>query len=114
MTSINRVSLLSPKEIATEVEAIGIAKAQMPLVPILLLGILAGAYIGFGAMFYTIVKSDSSLSFAVSQLLSGLVFSLGLILVSVSGAELFTGNNLLLLAWSKKKSLRTAFSKIGR
>lgn len=103
MSESNRVTLLSPKEIADKVESIGITKSQMPLSQLLLLGILAGAYIGFGAMFYTIVKSDSSLSFAVSQLLCGLVFSLGLILVSVSGAELFTGNNLLLLAWSKKK-----------
>ncbi len=108
MTHSNRVTLLSPKEIANKVESIGIAKSQMPLIQMLLLGVLAGAYIGFGAMYYTIVKSDSHLSFAVSQLLCGFVFSLGLILVSVSGAELFTGNNLLLLAWSKKKI--TAYS----
>lgn len=103
MLENNRVTLLSPKEIADKVESIGITKSQMPISQLMLLGILAGAYIGFGAMFYTIVKSDSSLSFAVSQLLCGFVFSLGLILVSISGAELFTGNNLLLLAWSKKK-----------
>ncbi|MBS9778558.1 MAG: formate/nitrite transporter family protein [Gammaproteobacteria bacterium] len=103
MTNTNRVTLLSPKEIADKVEFIGITKVQMPIMQILLLGVLAGAYIGFGAMFYTIVKSDSSLGFAVSQTVAGLVFSLGLILVCISGAELFTGNNLLLLAWSKKK-----------
>lgn len=110
MANSNRVSLLSPKEIAEKVETIGITKSQMPLMQMLLLGALAGAYIGFGAMFYTIVKSDSSLSFAVSQVLAGFVFSLGLVLVSVSGAELFTGNNLLLLAWSKKKI--TAYSVV--
>ncbi len=108
MSSTNRITLLSPQEIAEKVESIGITKAQMPIVQLVLLGILAGAYIGFGAMCYTIIKSDNSLSFAISQLLSGLFFSLGLILVSISGAELFTGNNLLLLAWSKKKI--TAFS----
>lgn len=108
MPESNRVKLLSPKEISDRVESIGISKTQMPIVQIMLLGILAGAYIGLGAMFYTIVKSDSSLGFATSQLLSGLAFSLGLILVSVGGAELFTGNNLLLLAWAKKKI--TAFA----
>lgn len=103
MLESNRVTLLSPKEIAEKVEDIGVTKTQMPVNKLILLGILAGAYIGFGAMFYTIVKSDNHLSFAVTQLLCGLVFSLGLILVAISGAELFTGNNLLLLAWSKKK-----------
>lgn len=110
MSDSNRTTLLSPKEIAEKVESIGITKSQMPILQLILLGILAGSYIGFGAMYYTIVKSDSSLSFAVSQLLCGLVFSLGLVLVSISGAELFTGNNLLLLAWSKKKI--TAYSVI--
>lgn len=110
MSDSNRTTLLSPKEIAEKVESIGITKSQMPILQLILLGILAGSYIGFGAMYYTIVKSDSSLNFAVSQLLCGLVFSLGLVLVSISGAELFTGNNLLLLAWSKKKI--TAYSVI--
>lgn len=110
MSDSNRTTLLSPKEIAEKVESIGITKSQMPILQLILLGILAGSYIGFGAMYYTIVKSDSSLGFAVSQLLCGLVFSLGLVLVSISGAELFTGNNLLLLAWSKKKI--TAYSVI--
>lgn len=103
MSENNRITLLSPKEIADKVESIGIAKSQMPISQLILLGILAGVYIGFGAMYYTVVKSDDSLSFAVAQLLCGFVFSLGLILVSISGAELFTGNNLLLVAWSKKK-----------
>ena len=103
MLGSNRVALLSPKEITEKAESIGIAKAKMPMIQSLLLGVLAGAYIGLGAMYYAIVKSDSTLDFAVSQLLCGLVFPLGLVLVSVGGAELFTGNNLLLLAWSKKK-----------
>ncbi len=111
MLNNNRITLLSPQEIAEKVENIGITKSQMPIAQLILLGILAGAYIGFGAMNYTIIKSDSSLSFAVSQLLSGLFFSLGLILVSISGAELFTGNNLLLLAWSKKKITALSVAK---
>lgn len=108
MSESHRTALLSPKEIAEKVEAIGITKSQMPVLQLFILGGLAGSYIGFGALFYTIVKSDTQLSFAISQLLAGFVFPLGLILVSISGAELFTGNNLLLLAWSKKKI--TAYS----
>jgi formate transporter len=93
----------SPKEIALRVENIGVAKARLPLLPMFLLGILAGAFIGLGALCFVLVKSDLALSFAVSQLLGGLVFSLGLILVVVAGAELFTGNNLLAIAWVDNK-----------
>lgn len=68
-----------------------------------MLGVLAGAFIGLGAMFYALVKSDPSMGFAASSVLGGLVFSLGLLLVVVAGAELFTGNNLLAMAWADGK-----------
>jgi formate/nitrite transporter len=64
---------------------------------------VAGGFIGLGALYYTLVASDTSLSFAASRVLGGLVFSLGLILVIVAGAELFTGNNLLAMAWADGK-----------
>jgi formate transporter len=67
------------------------------------LGVLAGGFIGLGALYFTLVTSDATLSFAVSRLLGGLAFSLGLILVVVAGAELFTGNNLLVMAWAGKR-----------
>ncbi len=70
---------------------------------LLLLGVLAGAFIGLGAMFYTLVKSDPSVGFAASSVLGGRVFSLGLLLVVVAGAGLFTGNNLLAMAWADGK-----------
>jgi formate/nitrite transporter len=89
----------SPREIAERVEAACIAKAGTPLLSLVMLGILAGAFIGLGSLFYVIVASDSSLGFAVSRVLGGAVFSLGLLLVVVAGAELFTGNNLLAMAW---------------
>jgi formate/nitrite transporter FocA (FNT family) len=54
-------------------------------------------------MYYTLVISDPSLSFALTRLLGGLVFSLGLVLVVIAGAELFTGNNLLVMAWAEGK-----------
>ena len=89
----------SPREIAERVENVGVTKARLPLISMVALGILAGGFIGLGAMFFTLVQSDASLSFAVARVLGGVVFSLGLMLVVIAGAELFTGNNLLVMAW---------------
>ena len=89
----------SPKEIAERVENVGAAKSKLPLLSLVALGVLAGGFIGLGALYSTLVMSDPSLSFAASRLLGGLTFSLGLILVVLAGAELFTGNNLLVMAW---------------
>lgn len=88
----------SPKEIAERVESIGVIKANLPLRSQAALGVLAGGFIGLGAMFFTLVVSDANLTFAVARVLGGVAFSLGLILVVVAGAELFTGNNLLVMA----------------
>ena len=88
----------SPREIAERVENVGVAKAGLPLLSTLALGVLAGGFIGLGAMFFTLVVSDPGLGFALGRVLGGVVFSLGLILVVIAGAELFTGNNLLLMA----------------
>jgi formate/nitrite transporter len=93
----------SPKEIAERVENIGVTKARLPVLTAATLGVLAGGFIGLGALYFTLVTSDSSLSFAASRLLGGLTFSLGLILVVVAGAELFTGNNLLIMAWASHR-----------
>ncbi len=90
----------APKEIAAKVETVGVAKAHMATLPLVMLGLLAGAFIGLGAVFFVIVKSDASLGYAAGQILGGLVFCLGLILVVIAGAELFTGNNLLAMAWA--------------
>jgi formate/nitrite transporter len=64
---------------------------------------MAGGFIGLGALYFTVVASDAGLSFAASRLLGGLAFSLGLILVVVAGAELFTGNNLQVMAWAGRR-----------
>ncbi|MBK7617273.1 MAG: formate/nitrite transporter family protein [Vitreoscilla sp.] len=100
MAEIFGLDAYSPKEIAARVSEVGVGKARLPLLTQALLGVLAGAFIGLGALGYTLVASDASLGFAASRLLGGLVFSLGLILVTVAGAELFTGNNLLAMAWA--------------
>lgn len=90
----------APREIAARVTEVGVVKARLPLLTQALLGVLAGAFIGLGGLMYTLVASDAGLGFAAQRLLGGLVFSLGLVLVTVAGAELFTGNNLLAMAWA--------------
>jgi formate/nitrite transporter len=90
----------SPKQVAERIETLGVAKARLPLASMLLLAVLAGAYIAIGSTLFLLVTSDTDLSFAVSRLLGGLVFSLGLLMVVVAGAELFTGNHLLTMAWA--------------
>ncbi len=93
----------APAQIARLIEAGGVAKARLPLVKMAALGVLAGAFIAFGAMFYTLVVTGSDLGFGPGRLLGGVAFSLGLILVLVGGAELFTGNNLIVMAWAERK-----------
>jgi formate transporter FocA len=89
---------------AQKAEDIGVRKAAMPASKLFILAVLAGAYIALGAIFCTTVLAGSSaLPYGVARLLGGLVFCLGLILVVVGGAELFTGNNLIVIAWASKK-----------
>jgi len=88
----------SPKEIAERIENVGVRKAGLPLLPMAALGVLAGGFIGLGALYFNLVASDPVLGFAAKRVLGGVVFSLGLILVVVAGAELFTGNNLMVMA----------------
>lgn len=93
----------APAKIAERIEAVGLNKANMKFVPMLTLAILGGAFISFGAMFYTLVVTDSGLGFGLQRLIGGLSFSLGLILVVVGGAELFTGNVLIVMGWADRK-----------
>lgn len=96
---------LLPPEMAEKAEHIGEAKVRMPFLKLLTLAVLAGAFIAFGAVAAMVAGAGASgiLPYGVKQLLSGLVFSLGLILVAVGGAELFTGNNLMVMAWASRK-----------
>lgn len=97
----NGFDAYSPRQIAERLETACLAKAATPLLSLVMLGLLAGAFIGLGALFSVIVLSDASLGFAAARVLGGVVFSLGLVLVVVAGAELFTGNNLLAMAWAQ-------------
>jgi formate/nitrite transporter len=112
-----RIDALLPAEMATRAEYLGVRKAEMPAFTMFMLAMLAGAFISLGAIFTTtvaaggmaFVAADGSVAFTtalpygVTRLLAGLVFSLGLILVVVGGAELFTGNNLIVMAWASGK-----------
>ena len=77
----------SPDKIAKFVETIGVKKAGLSFLPTAMLGLLAGAFISFGAMFFTLVMTNHGLGFGPSRLLGGIAFSLGLVLVVVGGAE---------------------------
>jgi formate/nitrite transporter len=89
---------------ARRAEDVGVAKAAVSVPRLLALAVLAGAFIALGAVFSTTVTAGGSeLAFGVTRLLGGLAFSLGLILVVVAGAELFTGNNLVVMAWAGRR-----------
>jgi formate/nitrite transporter len=103
MSELYGFDAFSPKEIAARVENVGMAKVRLPWLTVLMLSVLAGAFIGLGAMYFVVVRSDATLGFALRQVLGGVVFSLGLLMVIVAGAELFTGNNLLAMAWADGK-----------
>lgn len=94
---------LSAAAIQAKGETVAVGKTKLAPGRAFALAILAGMFIGSGALFMTYVKADSTLSFAPSQVLGGFVFTLGLLCVIVAGAELFTGNVLMVMAALSKK-----------
>ncbi len=99
-----QLDALLPAEMAARAEQVGVKKAHLPALSMFVLAVLAGAFIALGASFATtVVAGASGLPYGLVRLLAGLVFSLGLILVVVGGAELFTGNNLIVMAWASGK-----------
>ena len=95
----NTIDAFSPFEMAERMEAAGVKKANLDSLTMFCLAVLAGSFIALGGQFFTLVVADSGLAFGLNKLVGGLTFSLGLILVVVAGAELFTGNSLMLVAW---------------
>lgn len=93
----------APNEMAQRVEKVGVKKANLGIATMFALAVLAGAFIALGGNFATVVWTDNGLSYGLSRLIGGLAFSLGLILVIVGGAELFTGNSLIVMAWASGK-----------
>jgi formate/nitrite transporter len=82
-----------------------VRKSQLGFWKMLILGILAGAYIAFGAELSTIVGHDLAghIGVGLARLIQGAAFSVGLMLVVIAGAELFTGNNLIMLSVLDRK-----------
>lgn len=117
MTEQITIDSLMPPAMANKAEDLGVKKANLKAINMFLLAILAGAFIGIGAIFATTVSAGSiaikdatgavtlstGLPYGVIRLLSGLVFSVGLVLVVVGGAELFTGNTLITMAYASRK-----------
>ena len=94
---------LLPPQVAQACERVGVSKAGLDWISTVVLAGLAGAFIGLGAMLFTVTVTQSELGFGPARLLGGLAFSLGLILVVLAGAELFTGNTLIVMAWANRK-----------
>jgi formate transporter len=94
-----RIDPYSPAEMAGRAQSVGEAKARLDLVTLVTLSLLAGAFIALGAQVATIAGIDSGLGWGPTRILVGTAFSLGLILVVIAGAELFTGNTLIIMAW---------------
>ena len=93
----------APAQIAMRVREVGVTKAEMPVLTMFALAVLAGAFIALGALFYTVTmttRNEVAVPFGLLRLAGGVTFSLGLVLVVVGGAELFTGNNLIAMAWA--------------
>ncbi len=91
-----------PREIAEAVETLGVAKANLSSLSLFTLAVFAGAFISMSALFFLVVTTNTGLGFGPTRVLGGVAFSLGLILVVVAGAELFTGNNLIAMAWASR------------
>jgi len=98
------IDSLVPRDMAHRAEEIGIAKVNMDFFSMSGLSVLAGSFIALGAIFATVaLTGTTSIPWGWGRTIAGIVFSLGLILVVVGGAELFTGNNLVVMAWSDRR-----------
>lgn len=96
---------LLPADMAIKAQDIGRKKASLDFLSTLALAILAGAFIALGCIFFTVSQTTTGVSFpwGIERIIGGITFSLGLILVIVGGAELFTGNNLIIMAWASRR-----------
>lgn len=97
------IDAFRPAEVARRIEEAGTAKAALHALPLAVLSVMAGIFIALGAAGFTATVTGTDLAYGPTRFLGGLVFSLGLVLVVVAGAELFTGNALIVLAWVDRK-----------
>ncbi|MEK7372110.1 MAG: formate/nitrite transporter family protein [candidate division NC10 bacterium] len=99
-----KLDALLPPEMAQRAEDIGARKAAMDGASVFALSVLAGAFIALGAVFSTVALAGAGATpWGAGRVLAGVVFSLGFILVVIGGAELFTGNNLIVMAWASRR-----------
>jgi len=96
---------LLPAEMAAKAQTLGIKKANMDFMSTFALAVLAGAFIALGCIFFIVSQTTGGvpMNYGLMRVIGGLTFSLGLILVIVGGAELFTGNNLIIMAWASRQ-----------
>jgi formate transporter len=101
-----QIDAFPPAKMAARMEDVGVKKSKLPLASMFMLAVLAGAFIGCGAIFATTATTGlgaAGVGFGLIKLVGGLVFCLGLVAVVVAGAELFTGNNLIIMAFASNK-----------
>src|SRR5262245_33672704 len=104
----------TPPEIARRILAANEKRAGLPLRSLIVLGVLGGMYIGFGGALATLALTDGHLGFGLGRLAAGIAFSLGLVMLVIAGGELFTGNNLMMVALaSGKASFRSVWRNWG-
>lgn len=101
MNTPDRLDALVPAAMARQAEDVGVQKASMDALTTFALAVLAGAFIALGGVFSTTALAGAGMApWGPIRVLAGVAFSLGLVLVVVGGAELFTGNNLIAMAWA--------------
>lgn len=101
--NVSSTEALAPVQITKKAEDLGVTKTEMSFARSFMLSIMAGAFIAMGAMFFCLVVGDPNLPFAIQRVLGGFLFCLGLILVVVAGAELFTGNTMIVMTAANKR-----------
>ena len=104
---------MTPASIELKAERVAATKAATEPVPAFALAVLAGLFVAMGATFMLVVKCDSTLPFAATQLLGGFSFTLGLFLILAAGAELFTGNCLMVILGNFAGSVLAAALLVG-
>lgn len=105
------VDAFTPAEVAEKIKTVGVDKANMSIIPLVILSLMAGAFISFAAMYYTVVMTGAGDAYGLARLMGGVVFALGFILVVIAGAELFTGNTLVVMAYAKGQVSFTALMR---
>lgn len=93
----------SPDQIAERVELQGVYKSRLSPAATMVLALLGGGFIGLGAMFQTVILADPALNPGLARIFGGIAFSMGYLISTTAGAEVFTSNNLTVMSWAARK-----------